>query len=390
MSISKFAVAAIALLALLQASTVFGQGVYVSGVGPVNRSMGGAGTAAPLDAIGALHWNPASISGMENEVGFGAELLAAEVELNSNVGPGTTSDSGAVAIPSVGWVHHLDDSPLTIGLGLAGVGGFRNIQPSGNAILGGTPAYAAASFLQITPTASYAVNEKFSLGLAPTVTIGEIGFDPVGPSVITSDPTPGQGNRSHFGLGFQVGAFYIHNEDIRFGLMYRSPQWTEDYEFFVPRTASNPDGLVKFKMDLPQIVSLGTAYTGIESYTIAADVRYFGFGEADGFSTLGWSSVFAGALGIQKQMNERLALRVGANFNAPPIHNDDAATNIVSPLIQSYNLACGGSYNLTEAVSLNGSYVYLGKTSLTGPVGPFTITNEIEAHSLLAGVTVRY
>ena len=39
-------------------------GFILTGVGPVNRSMGGASTAAPIDATGALYWNPASISGL--------------------------------------------------------------------------------------------------------------------------------------------------------------------------------------------------------------------------------------------------------------------------------------------------------------------------------------
>ena len=38
-------------------------GLALSGVGPINRSMGGAAVAAPIDAAGAFFWNPATISG---------------------------------------------------------------------------------------------------------------------------------------------------------------------------------------------------------------------------------------------------------------------------------------------------------------------------------------
>ncbi|MDA1052767.1 MAG: hypothetical protein O3C40_20120, partial [Planctomycetota bacterium] len=55
----------VAVLASL-ASSAFGQGVFLTGVGAVNRSMGGAATAAPIDAMGALHWNPATISGLQS------------------------------------------------------------------------------------------------------------------------------------------------------------------------------------------------------------------------------------------------------------------------------------------------------------------------------------
>ena len=54
------------------------QGIALSGVGPVNRSMGGAATAAPIDAAGALMWNPASISGLCIRSRFGHGTLVAD------------------------------------------------------------------------------------------------------------------------------------------------------------------------------------------------------------------------------------------------------------------------------------------------------------------------
>src|SRR5690348_13529813 len=52
------------------------QGVYMPSIGPINQSIGGAGVAAPIDATGALYWNPATISGLQSsEVGFGLGLV---------------------------------------------------------------------------------------------------------------------------------------------------------------------------------------------------------------------------------------------------------------------------------------------------------------------------
>ena len=51
-------------------------GPLIAGAGPVNRSMGGAATAAPLSAGGALMWNAATLSGLEgSQIDVGAELL---------------------------------------------------------------------------------------------------------------------------------------------------------------------------------------------------------------------------------------------------------------------------------------------------------------------------
>ena len=64
----------------------FGQfGAMLTGVGPINRSMGGAATAAPLDTLGAFQWNPATISSLPNSTDFGLELLIPHSSLSSTV-----------------------------------------------------------------------------------------------------------------------------------------------------------------------------------------------------------------------------------------------------------------------------------------------------------------
>ena len=114
--------------------------------------------------------------------------------------------------------------------------------------------------------------------------------------------------------------------------------------------------------------------------------------DADGFSEMGWSNVFAAAFGAQRQISDRLIARMGINFNQPPIRPGDVALNVMTPLIQKYNVSLGGSYSVAKNVDLNAAYVYLGDNDVTGPVagGAFTVTNNIQAHSAIMGVTVRY
>ncbi len=373
----------------------FGQGIAVTGVGPVNRSMGGAGTAAPLESIGALHWNPASISALAtNEVSFGAELLLADIQLSTTVGGvtnATSGEAGIAPIPTMGWVHHLDDSPITIGLGIYGIAGFRNNLPADprNPILAGGPLFADAEVLQLAPTLSYAVTEKLSIGFAPTVTGIRAMFDPLGPSPIVPAPTPGSGNRTHWGGGFQVGVYYITDNCWHLGCSFKSQQWLEDLRFFAPT------GVAKFDLDYPMILSLGLAYSGIEDWIFAADARYFDYANTPGFREFGWSSVFAFAVGAQYRINDTWRARLGYSVNKNPLNSDDAALNISDPLIQEQNVASGLSYRLAANVDISMAYVYLVNNSLTGPLpAPFpvgsTVRHDIQAHSLALGVTVRY
>ena len=77
-------------VALCGAGTVFGQaGVILTGQGAINRSMAGASTAAPIDASGALYWNPAAITGLNrSEMEFGLEGLYPQTEVSSTVAAG--------------------------------------------------------------------------------------------------------------------------------------------------------------------------------------------------------------------------------------------------------------------------------------------------------------
>ncbi len=385
----------VALVTISAPQFAAAQGIAVTGVGPVNRSMGGAGTAAPLEAIGALHWNPASISALPtSEVSFGSELLLANVNLTTDAFGQVTNSSGepgVAMIPAVGWVHHLENSPLTIGFGMYGIGGFRNNHRADPAhpLLMTSPLFADAEIMQIAPTLSYAVSDRLSIGIAPTVTATRTMFDPLGPSPISPAPTAGSGNRLHWGGGLQAGVYFITANSWHWGFTFKSPQWTENLRFF---TAS---GVTEFDMDYPMILSLGLAYSGWENWIFAMDARYFDYENTPGFREFGWSSVFAGAVGMQYRVNECWRLRLGYNFNQNPLHAEDAALNISDPLIQEHNVATGISYRFADNIDLSLAYIYLVNNSLTGPLpAPFnpgdTVTHEIDAHSAAFGVTVRY
>jgi long-chain fatty acid transport protein len=399
-TVTRVCVCAVLILtAIAPASPLHAQGIALTGVGPVNRAMGGAGTAAPLDAIGALHWNPGSIGALSNEIGFGTELLKADVRLSSTIGGSsgsTNGDAGWVAIPSIGWVHHLDGTPITMGLGVYGVAGFKNNLPRdpSNPLLSGAPllgpAYASAEVLQIAPTLSYQLTDNFSVGLAPTITTVTVNFDPVGPSVITPAPTPGQGNRMGWGGGFQAGAYYRGDNGINAGATFKSKQWIENMNFFTP------SGTVNWNLDYPMIISLGLSYTGMENWVFAIDGRYFDYAHTPGFQDFGWRSVFAGAVGAQYRMTDRLTARLGYNFNQNPIQSGSVARNLLDPLIQDQNVATGCSYRFTDHVDFNLAYVYLIKNSVSGPLPPGVFgpgakaSNQLQAHSAIMGISVRY
>jgi long-chain fatty acid transport protein len=409
-------------LVLAWSATARGQGIALSGVGPINRAMGGAATAAPLDAGGALHWNPASISGLpSSEVMFSLELLLADTEVSSQLGPfsgSTSGEAGTVPIPVVALVHKPCDSRWTFGLGMYGIAGFRVNYPArpdlSNPILSPQPpdgglgvgkVFAEAEILQIAPTISYALTERLSVGISPTISMARLAADPLLFATPDADGRyySGRGTRWAWGGGIQAGVYYIGERGWHWGASIKSPQWFEDFRF------TTEDGQVaKVDIDYPMIISVGGAYSGFERWLLATDVRFFDYANTPGLGNegynpdrslrgLGWSSVMSVHTGAQYKVNECLHVRVGYVFQQNPIRQGESSYNVASPLIIQHLASVGASYQLSRALVASVAYVHGFQNQVQGPVitPDGTIPNslvgsQVSADALTMGFTVRY
>ncbi len=422
----------LALVGSLAAELACGQGLMIPMHGPINRSMGGAATAAPLDATGALYWNPASISGLaQSELEFGLELVIPDLVTESSIvglGSGATAaEPGVSPVPTVGWVHQPPDSCFTYGLGLIPVAGFKTNFPASltNPIL--TPQsnapdfpggfgrlFTQAEFFQLLPMVSCAVTERLSVGGGPTVSLGELVIDPLvfaAPDDADGSWAPrypsGRGTRMAWGGGAQVGVYYIMDNGLHLGANIKSPQWMEKFRYFTEDELGRPR-TEKVSFDLPMIVTVGTAYSGIDGIVLAVDLRYIDFKNTDGLGDegfnadgsvkgLGWSSVLAVATGLQLKLSDCLYLRGGYTYNQSPIHSSDVTVAVGAPLYYQHEVSVGGSWAVSDNVWLNLAYTYFFEDSVSGPiVSPFgevpgsSITLHETVHVASLGVSVRY
>lgn len=409
------------LLLLCASTEVCAQGIIFTAAGPVNRSMGGASTAAPIDATGALYWNPASISGMaQSETSVSLDLLFPVHSIESTLGGftgSTDADAGAFPVPNVGVVQHTKIDGVTFGAGVTTLGGFGTNVPADptNPILTAPPGglgqiSSSGLFLQIVPVLSVALTEQFSVAAGPTITTGRISLEPFVFDSANADGTYSTGNASryHWGSGFQVGAFYILDEQWRLGASFKSPVWMEKFEF----NGLDENGLPRkltTDLDLPLILSLGTSYQANEQTLLALDARLIDYGGAEGFGDdpvydatgalqgLGYSSVFALAAGIQHHVGELLTVRGGYTYNQNPISNAESFFNMGSPVIYEHMFSGGASLNFSESFSANLAYSYYLENDRTGPivlpgigaVPGSSLTNELSAHIFSFGFTMR-
>jgi long-chain fatty acid transport protein len=435
-------VSALTLLVFLIATapTFAQQGVFISGVGPINQSMGTAATAAPIDASGALNWNPASIGSLgHSEMEFGLGLIYPQTKLSSRLStaaliptlpPSTIagadrSDSGFFTLPTLGLVYQPEESPWTFGLGVFAVAGFAVNYPadSANPILNPTPPNGiglgalSSTFqvLQMAPTVSCLLTDNLSVGVAPTVDLATLLVDPnvfVTPNNAGQSPFPAYPAATHsrtaWGLGFQAGLYYTTEAAWNFGASVKSPQWFEPYRY----NAVNQFGVartLKLHLDLPLITSLGVAYTGLPRTVLAADFRFIDYRNTNGFNRsgfapdgavrgLGWDSIFVLALGGQYKLTDSLSVRAGYTYNGNPIPDSQAFFNSASPTILQHTVSVGASYKVFDRLLLSAAYAHSFENSVQGPLvlpalGPVpdsSAQSKAQADFILLGATVLF
>jgi long-chain fatty acid transport protein len=431
---------AIALLTVLFAavSARAQVGAVVQGAGPVNRSMAGASVAAPLDAAGAVYWNPATLSGLgQSELDAGAELLFVRSRLASSVvsgafGPGVPSagmagvssnDGGPYALPTIALAYLPPDSPIAVGLGVFSAAGFGINYPGSltNPVLtaprpagvGFGPVVSEYQALQITPAASYQVTPNLSVAFGASIDMANLKLDPGvfgAPDDANGDgfatyPT-GTHGRPAWGGGFTVGVYY-HEDAWGVGASLRSPQWFESLRFNSHDELGNPRDL-QFRLDLPLIASVGAAYTGLDRWVFAADARYYDYANTRGFGDEGfnadgslrgpgWRSVFSIALGTQYRPTDCTAVRVGYCWNQNPVPDSQAFVNIPAVTINRHWAFAGASWDLSRDLTLTMAYMHAFESSVqgtfvspSGVVAGTAVRTSLSADSIMFGMSVKF
>ena len=422
------------LACLLGTGVASGQGLILPGAGPINLSMGGASTAAAVD-VGGSYWNPAVISGLpRSEMLLSSQFLFPSIHLQTSFPAGSIlpglprlsqsgtsrSDSGVAAVPTAIIAFRLaDDSPWTFSMGSQFlVGGGVNFPGSaGTPVLaphnppqsfGFGPVYANMAVGISTLTASRQVTDRLAVAAGPVIAVESVTTDPA----VFAAPVNGFLNggyptfpsafrqRPFWGAGFQVGLLYELSDDWNLGFSYKSPVWQERWGYN-GATATGAPNRIGVQAGLPEVFSWGVAYKGFERALIDVDFRYLDYANTPLFGDaappqgvgMGWSSVFAVAVGGQYQATEKLTLRAGYLFNTNPVPGEKTLLNVQIPAIMQHMLALGASYRLTDDITLSLAWTHQFRAASEGRIFQFPATmvrEDVQADSLVAGLTVQF
>lgn len=417
-------------------------GHVMNGVSAVDEAMGGAGSAVPLDASSAMHWNPSGIAWLpSSQFDASLQLMFPNTNLISSVDAGafqqgfpqqslygnTSSSAGPFPIPSLGLVMKPENSNLSYGLSICAIGGFgvdykseitnpltTPQPPSG---MGFGAINSQLMMIQVAPTVAYKITDHISLGIAPLFNLSSLEVNPF--PATNPDDANGNGYPSYpngptasaFGFGFNAGVM-LHDilPGVHFGVGYRSTQRFDPLKFNSKDEMGNPRSF-SFKMDCPQMLTLGTGYTGTDRLVVAADFRYIDYGHTRGFKEsgfthtgavagFGWKSIVVLAAGIQYDLTDKLPVRLGYAFNTNPVRNQDSFYNVAAPAVVQNHLGAGLSYKISQILTgtlgfqygfknkVKGTWMTMSPSGQAVPVPGTGVQNELSTSILLIGISI--
>jgi long-chain fatty acid transport protein len=309
-----------------------GFGIFTQGASALGQA---AAVTAHGDSPSMIFFNPALISKLDGtRAEIGTTLLFPSTEYNgANTGQHAgTKDS--VFAPSTFFATHRITDAITIGLGVFtpfGLGTDWGETWEGR--------YLATNSEMITVNANPVAAFRVSPNLAVAAGLDILYLDaqlekmiPVG-AFDVRQKFRGDGT----GVGFNVGLLYTPTNKISLGVSYRSEikvgvAGEGTFDIQIPGTPlTNSPG--KTSIRLPQQVSAGISYSGLEPLTIEAGVRWedwssfrsldMSFENGNSISTpKNWKSTFAYNIGARYRINESVSILAGYLFGDNPVPDD--------------------------------------------------------------------
>jgi len=368
--------AVVAALALGTTSVFATNGSTMLGMGAKTRGMGGIGIGMSHGAESVLA-NPSLITSVKsNEISFGGTIFMPDVESTNNMGGGAstaTSTADMFVIPAISLVTKINDNFYT-GIGMWGTGGlgvdFRN-STSGNHM----NMVTALSLMQFGVPLAYKTG-GLSAAITPIIQYGtlDINYDTNATNHV------GSGVGSDLSFGYTLGLSY-ETAGLTVGAVYKS-EIEMKYDG-VLSTAVQGFGAAGYSNDTlssPVEIGLGASYA-MGKHTVALDYKVIKWSDAAGYKDFGWEDQDVIAVGYE-YATDAWALRAGYAKADSAVQDNNGKNLAIDVMMGGANLTntfnilgfpgnieehytLGGTYNATEAVSVDLAYVYAPENTTT-------------------------
>lgn len=368
-------IVAAGMLVLMCSGAAFAtNGMELIGIGAVQRSMGGAGSALPLDSF-VLTLNPAAMCELPAMVDLSLTYFdpATEYEATHNafMGPlaGTTakekSSYPSSFIPALGMVYPVNDR-FTLGLAAFGSAGMGVDYDAG---VYGNKLFTSFEMMKVVPGLSYRINDVVSVGVALNLDRAVMGYEAAG--------MPKHDEDASLGIGFQAGVYLRPNEQWSVSLAYISRQWFQDFEF---DTAGGKDTVA---LDLPQQIVFGLGFRPTERLRFALDLKWINWDQTMGKDKpamptheatpaaqtfdMSWDDQLVFALGLEYDLvPDQWKLRAGYNYGRQPLSNGRAFENLAFPALVEHHFSAGVGFSPMDSLWINLGAKYAPKVTIDG------------------------
>ena len=373
----------LSLLILISPIVYKAQGFQVNLQGQAQQAMGGAGAALIQDGA-SVFFNPGGMSFLkDNSINVGMTPVISKgefLESNTNL---TAVTQSPVGTPFAGYaVWGADSSHKVLSRFKFGLGAYT---PFGSTIKwqdGWTGRFVLTQIqlfaVFIQPTISYKINDKWGIGAGFVYASGKVNLQQDLPITFQN------GNYAHAtiggnatGYGFNGGIYCKPSSKLSIGLTYRS-QVNMDVKkgaatFNVPSSlaADFPNGTFTSSLPLPQVATLGFAYSFNEKLALALDASFVGwyayksitFKYADTTAQLqntvlvrNYQNAYSFRLGGQYKILNNLCGRLGVSYLISPVKNGYVTPDI--PDGNRLNIMAGLGYSVGKHFVANASFTF--------------------------------
>jgi long-chain fatty acid transport protein len=405
MTRSKAAILGALLLLFLSPGAWAANGNQLTGVGPIQGSMSGAGVAAPLDST-AIIQNPAGMIRVPDRLDFSVEMAFPTAHMNTSAAPAGNAAAGnqsnkfeLLPLPAISAVMGLMDGRMAFGIGFFNTSGsvFSYSQSRINPAITGNAydKYVDLKIYKVVPALSYAILDNLSVGLAIHADFASLGAD----FAVASNgyaETAGRGHNDYSpGIGASLGVLYSPLPELSLGLCYTSPQFFKAFGDYSDVTTKRPDN--------PMQLKVGVAGTPFDMWLLALDFHWINwsasplYGSAPADGGLGWRDQFIVDFGTQVRIGRHLRLRAGYGFGNSPISSGVAFVNAIAPMITEHNITFGLSVDISRKWAINGAFVFnpnnrVTQSATTDPMGQAGLgaTAEMTAYAATVGLSYNW
>ena len=399
------------ILAVVQ-SVIATNGDNLIGVGPVSRSMGGVGVAAPQDSISAIFANPAAMcfgafcpgseatfSGTYFNPTVDGKIVAPNPMTGQPMKASETSNTKPFVVPAIGITAPLSPK-LRFGVGAYGVSGMGVNYKEEDPMFQNT--YTKLEVMKFAPNLAYLVTPDFSIGASVSVSYQNLDL--------------GQGGEHGYAYGAQIGTLY-HFGMFNFGAAYTSPQKVTHENVYDFNGDGDYDDL---DLEAPQSLALGVSAEPSSKLLVEFDTKWYNWSDADGYKDFDWEDQWVFAVGAQYKLTQALSLRIGYNYGknpvkehngwnpAPPTMDPNNNVNVQGtdvntgnyeafriigfPAVIEQHLTLGAGYEFSNNMAINFSYMhgFEEKISESSAGGAVELESSLKEDAFSFGVTIRF